>query len=46
MVEALYLRTLSRLPNARELIHWDDTLSKAESKREVLESALGTVEQP
>ena len=37
MIEELYLRTVSRLPNTGELTHWEDTLAKGESRREVLE---------
>ena len=40
LVEELYLRTLSRLPNARELTHWENTLSEVESKRAALEDLL------
>jgi hypothetical protein len=40
LVEELYLRTLSRMPNAGELTHWDKTLSEAESNREMLEDLL------
>jgi hypothetical protein len=40
MVEELYLRTVSRSPNVRELAHWENTLLKAESKRETLEDLL------
>jgi len=40
MIEELYLSTLSRRPNARELTHWENLLAKDESKREVLEDLL------
>jgi len=40
MVVELYLRTVSRLPNAGELTHWADTLAKDTSRREVLEDLL------
>jgi uncharacterized protein DUF1553/uncharacterized protein DUF1549 len=37
LLEELYLRTVSRSPDAKELNQWEDMLSKASSKREVLE---------
>jgi hypothetical protein len=40
MIEELYIRSVSRLPTARELTHWENILSKAESKRELLEDLL------
>jgi hypothetical protein len=40
MVEELYLRTLSRWPTARESTHWEESLAKDGSKREVLEDLL------
>jgi hypothetical protein len=40
MVEELYLRTLSRLPDAREFTHWEESLSRDGSKREVLADLL------
>jgi len=40
MVEELYLSTMSRLPDARELAYWENLLSKVGSKREVLEDLL------
>ena len=40
MVEELYLRTVSRFPDSRELTHWEHTFSKAESKQEVLADLL------
>jgi hypothetical protein len=37
LVAELYLRTISRPPEARELSWWEDMLSRAGSKREALE---------
>jgi hypothetical protein len=40
VVEELYLRTLSRWPNSSEWTHWKKVLSRADSRREVLEDLL------
>jgi hypothetical protein len=40
LVEELYLRTMSRLPDAREFAYWENFLSQAGSKREALEDLL------
>ena len=36
-IEELFLRTLSRLPNASERTHWEKVLSAATSRRDMLE---------
>jgi hypothetical protein len=40
VVEELYLRTVSRLPNARELTHWQSTLANAGSPGAAVEDLL------
>jgi hypothetical protein len=39
-VEELYLRTLSRFPDEKELAHWERTLKEASDKREAVEDLL------
>ncbi len=40
VIQELYLRTVCRLPKAREVIQWERVLSTAGSKREALEDLL------
>jgi hypothetical protein len=40
LIEELYLRTLTRLPRADELVEWERLLDRAEDKTEILEDLL------